>query len=343
MITVHDVEGTAQDALNVFQDPTSDVSAHYIVGGDGTVYQVIREKDIAYHAGNFYYNEHAVGIENAGFDATGYQWYNATEYLASAKLAAYLLTKYHLPLDRAHVTAHGTTPSPTVGSAPNHVDPGTYWLWDYYMGLIHAQGVAYPAGTAPAGVYRVSPASDQKPLGTGGAETTANTSFFSLYQGPSTTSGLIPHNPNGDSTDETTNIEAYMPFYTIASQADGAGTGMTMYEVWYGENDKLSGSSPSWTANAKLAWLAVPAGSAVPAIASSVRMTSANRKVTTVNVYGRPTTSSSYVIGTAPNGAVFASVRTVVEDGTSTTWYQIDFNHREAWVAAADVTLVARP
>ena len=54
--------------------------------------------------------------------------------------------------DRAHVTAHGTTPAPTLGTSPNHVDPGQYWLWDYYLGLIHGQGVPYPGGGTPSGV-----------------------------------------------------------------------------------------------------------------------------------------------------------------------------------------------
>ena len=343
LITTHDIEGTGQDALNVFQDRTSGVSAHYIVDSDGTVYQVIREKDIAYHAGNFYYNEHAVGVEHAGFDADGYQWYNATEYLASAKLSAYLLKKYNIPLDHAHITAHGTTPAPTTGTSPNHVDPGRYWLWDYYFGLINAQGVAFPTGTAPAGVFRVNPASDQQPLGANGTETSANNSFFTLYTGPSTTSGVIPHAPGTDPTDETSNVETRMPYYYLASQPDQAGTGMIMYEVWYGESDRISGSNPSQYLDAKLAWLAVPAGSAAPAVASVVQLKSSSKNSSTAKVYGRPTTSSGYVIGSAQIASVFASPKTVIEDGTGNLWYAVDFNHREAWVPAAEVTVLAHP
>jgi hypothetical protein len=252
-VTIHDIEGTAQDALNVFQDRTRGVSVHYVIDSDGTVYQTLREKDVAYHAGNLYYNDHAVGIEHAGVDATGYQWYNATEYLASAKLVAYLLNKYNIPLDHAHVTAHGTTPAPTTGSSPNHVDPGKYWLWDYYFGLIHAQGVPYPTGNTPAaGLFRVNPGSDQAPLGANGTETAANNSFFTLYTGPSTADPVIPGAPGGDSTDETTNIETQMPYYYLAQKADEAGTGMQMYEIWYGETTgcpaprRASTRTPNW-------------------------------------------------------------------------------------------------
>ncbi|MFD0633426.1 peptidoglycan recognition family protein [Catenulispora yoronensis] len=340
-VTIHDIEGTAQDALSTFQDLNSGVSVHYVVDSDGTVYQALREKDIAYHAGNFYYNEHAVGIEHAGVDATGYQWYNATEYLASAKLVAYLLTKYNIPLDHAHITAHGTTPAPTTGSAPNHVDPGKYWLWDYYFGLIHAQGVAYPTGNTPAaGLFRVNPASDQAPLGPNGTETAANNSFFTLYTGPSTADPVIPGASGTDPTDETTNIETQMPYYYVAEKADEAGTGMQMYQIWYGENDRLSGSSPSQYADAKLAWVAIPAGSAVP-VHSYVLSLKPTTKNGTIKIYGRPTTSASYVIGTAPTGSQWAAPKSVFEDGTSNLWFAIDYNHREAWVPTTEATVVA--
>src|SRR5579875_1201501 len=53
LIVIHDIEGTAESALNVFQNVQSQASVHYIVDSDGTVYQVIRESDIAYHCGNY--------------------------------------------------------------------------------------------------------------------------------------------------------------------------------------------------------------------------------------------------------------------------------------------------
>jgi N-acetyl-anhydromuramyl-L-alanine amidase AmpD len=340
-VTIHDIEGTAQDALSTFQDVNSGVSVHYVIDSDGTVYQTLREKDIAYHAGNFWYNEHAVGIEHAGVDATGYQWYNATEYLASAKLVAYLAKKYNVPLDHAHINAHGTTPAPTTGTSPNHVDPGKYWLWDYYFGLINAQGVPYPTGNTPAaGLFRVNPGSDQSPLGANGTETAANNSFFTLYTGPSTADPVIPGAPGADSTDETTNIETQMPYYSLASQPDQAGSGMTMYEIWYGENDRLSNSSPSYYADAKEAWVAVPAGSAVPVHSYVLSLKPASKNAT-VKIYGRPTASSSYVIGSAPTGSEWAAPKSVFEDGTSNLWYGIDYNHREAWVPASEVTVIA--
>ncbi len=338
-VVIHDIEGTAQDALNVFQDPNSFVSVHYIVDSDGTIYQVVHEKDIAYHAGNFWYNEHSVGIEHAGFDATGFQWYNATEYLASAKLTAYLLKKYNIPLDHAHIVSHGTIPSPFLAVAPNHVDPGPYWLWDYYLKLIHQQGVPFPQGKTEDHVITLHPQTDQRPFGRNGTETPANFNFFYLYNGPSTASGLIPQQGDGtDITDVTNNVEPDMSYYYLARVKDPAGTGDTMYEIWYGEEDHAHEPTPSLFANAKLAWLAVPPDTATNGQGTVVSLKGANGSIPQIS--GRPTTGSKYFIGDAPVGSDFVSAYTVIEDGTSNLWYEINYNHRQAWVPASEVTIV---
>ncbi len=341
-VVIHDIEGTAQDALSVFQNPNNFVSAHYIVDSDGTVYQVVREKDIAFQAGNFWYNEHSVGIEHTGFDATGFQWYNATEYLASAKLTAYLLKKYSIPLNHDFIVAHGTIPAPELQFTPNHVDPGPYWLWDYYFKLIHQQGIPYPTGNSMSGVFALHPSTDQRPFGKNGTETPANFNFFYLYIGPSTASGLIPQEGDGtDITDVTDNVEPAISYYYLAKVKDPAGTGDTMYEIWYGEEDHTHDRTPSLFANAKLAWLAAspqPPQAAKPGLGILVTLNGVNGQKP--QIFGRPTTGSIYDIGDAPTGSVFVSAYTVIEDGTNNLWYEINYNHRQAWVPSSEVTVM---
>jgi hypothetical protein len=338
-VVIHDIEGTAQNALNAFQNPKGGVSVQYIVDSDGTVYQVVHEKDIAYHAGNLWYNEHAVGIEHAGFAATGFLWYNATEYLASAQLTAYLLKKYSLPLDHAHVLAHGTIPSPLLATTPNHVDPGPYWLWDYYLKLIHQQGVPFPANENQSHIITLHPRTDRRPFGGNGTETAANFNFFYLYTGPSSASGLIPQEGNGsDVTDETDNVEPAMSYYYLAKVEDPAGTGETMYEIWYGEEDHAHDPQPSLFAHGQLAWLAVLSGAAVEGQGTIVALSETQGQLPQIS--GSPTTGSQYYIGDAPNGALFVSTDTVIEDGTTNLWYEINYNHRQAWIPASEVTMV---
>ncbi|HEX7733251.1 MAG TPA: N-acetylmuramoyl-L-alanine amidase [Ktedonobacteraceae bacterium] len=402
-IVIHDIEGTAQASLNVFQNVKTIASAHYIIDSDGTIYQVIREKDIAYHAGNYWYNEHSIGIEHAGIDATGYRWYSASEYLASARLVAYLLKKYNLSLTHDRIVSHGTIPSPSASSLPNHVDPGPYWLWSYYIKLIHDQGVPY-GGETVAPVFMLRPSSARFPLGQDGKETSANFNFFYLYNGPSTASGRVPQLGNGhDVTDVSGCVEPGVSYYYLDRVVDPAGSGATMYKIWFGVVDHPTHNKRF--AHARQAWLAVPRDAA--ARGEGVPITLHADPGQTPLIYGEPTTSSKYVLGDAPAGATFVSAYTVTEDpppanppappvnppgnsnsgdpnnpnngdqdtigdpgflgdfgnqdgidiygvvnhkgkfhradGAGSLWYEINYNHRQAWVPASEVTLLPIP
>ncbi|MGH2507675.1 MAG: N-acetylmuramoyl-L-alanine amidase, partial [Ktedonobacteraceae bacterium] len=307
-IVIHDTEGSATSALSVFQDINSHESVHYLVDVDGTVYQLLREKDVAFHAGNTWYNEHSIGIEHVGFDAQGYQWYNAAEYLASAKLVAYLLKKYNLPLDRSHIVAHGTVPSPSLAASPNHEDPGPYWLWDYYFSLINQQGVPFPAGNLPPNTITLHPQNNQT---LNGAETPADYNFFKLYNGPSTRSGVIPQQGSNDPIDVSYSVEPGISYYFVAKASDAAGTGDTMYEIWYGEEDQVHTAQSSLVADGHLAWLDVPAGAGVEGhgvvLFSQAQVTLSPSDGSTPQIYGRPTSNSADIIGNAPIGSIFTT------------------------------------
>ncbi|HEX4207728.1 MAG TPA: peptidoglycan recognition family protein [Ktedonobacteraceae bacterium] len=345
-VVIHDTEGSLQSALDVFQNPdpktSAGAAANYIVDSDGTVYQITHDTTFTYNVGNYWYNQHSIGIEHVGFDATGFQWYNATQYLGSAKLVAYLLKKYNVPLDRNHVVAHGTVPSPFSGSI-NHVDPGPYWMWDYYFGLIHQQGVPFPHVNNTAHTIDLH---TQSHLSRGGVETPADFNFFYLYNGPSTTSGLIPQATDPtDITDQTNNVEADISYYYLAKVKDPAGTGDTMYEIWYGEDDHAHDpnqpASSKYYADGKLAWVAVPSGTKVTE-GSGTPVSLNLSGASAAKVYGEPRTRTDdlYLIGSVPNGAVLLSGYTVVEDQSTNVWYEINFNHRQAWVPASEVTAV---
>lgn len=329
-ITIHDTEETLDNTIATFWTESNGVSIHYVVDTDGTVYQCLNEKNVAFQNGNFWYNQRTIGIEHVGVDATGYEWYNATQYLGSAALVAYLLTKYNIPLDHEHVMSHGTTPAPTLGTSPNHVDPGPYWLWDYYLGLINQQGVPFSTGHTPAGVVEFNPASGQQPDGSNGTETTSNFNFFTLYTQPSTTSATLPSENPGDITDESNNVETMLSYDVLAQQLDEAGTGDTMYEIWYG----ATLSPPSWSATGTKAWIAVPPDSAQQGYGTVVTLTA--KKGKSASVYGQPGGTSGNVIGSSPSGSAYLSPWSVTVSGT--TWYAINYNHRQAWVSASEVS-----
>ena len=66
-IVLHVAQGSWSSALNWFQNPKAQASAHYTVrSSDGFIGQSVLEKDIAWHAGNWNYNQASIGIEHEG-------------------------------------------------------------------------------------------------------------------------------------------------------------------------------------------------------------------------------------------------------------------------------------
>src|SRR5262249_10692251 len=56
MIVIHDIEGSSGTAIQLFQQPGYAASAHYVVSYTGGVTQMVREADVAWHAGNWDYH-----------------------------------------------------------------------------------------------------------------------------------------------------------------------------------------------------------------------------------------------------------------------------------------------
>jgi N-acetyl-anhydromuramyl-L-alanine amidase AmpD len=139
-IVIHDTEESYDAAMRAFRTATRGVSAHYLVDSpDGRITQVVPTEDIAFHAGNYWFNTHSIGIEHVGVLAEGRRWYTEAVYQASAQLVRYLAERYHIPLDREHILGHEDIPGSTATSASGmHYDPGPYWDWDHYFALLGA-------------------------------------------------------------------------------------------------------------------------------------------------------------------------------------------------------------
>jgi len=147
MIVIHDIEGDAATAIQDFQTPSYRASAHYVVDYNGSITQMVREKDIAWHAGNWDYNTRSIGIEHAGYACCNY--YTTAEYNASAALAASICSRYGVPMDRTHVIGHDEVPDPNnpalFGGSDHHTDPGPYWNWTYYIAQAQADTKLLPS------------------------------------------------------------------------------------------------------------------------------------------------------------------------------------------------------
>jgi hypothetical protein len=131
MIVIHVAQGSYSGTISWFQNPDANVSAHYVVGRKGQVAQCVHNADIAWHAGNWTYNQKSMGIEHAGYVSNPDSFTRAM-YHSSARLSAYLCKRYNIPIDRQHIIGHNQVPGAT------HTDPGRYWDWRKYMRLIRS-------------------------------------------------------------------------------------------------------------------------------------------------------------------------------------------------------------
>ncbi|MBB6374640.1 N-acetyl-anhydromuramyl-L-alanine amidase AmpD [Pseudonocardia eucalypti] len=158
-IVVHNTEVNYDRAIELFRNPRKGAAAHYLVrSSDGQVTQFIPTKDVAFHAGNYWFNTHSIGVEHEGLLAEGDRWYTDAMYRASARLVRYLAARYHIPLDREHILGHDELPGLTgKRTAGMHYDPGPYWDWARYFQLLGAPLPATPATRGTPSVLTIAP------------------------------------------------------------------------------------------------------------------------------------------------------------------------------------------
>jgi N-acetylmuramoyl-L-alanine amidase len=135
---------SAERALSWLRDPRSGVSSHYVVREDGRLYQMVDEKDRAWHAGKSFWagetdiNSCSIGIEidNPGHEL-GYRSFPAPEIAAVIALCRDILARHAIPPRR--VLAHSDV-------APlRKEDPGELFPWP----ALHSAGIGHLVAPAP--------------------------------------------------------------------------------------------------------------------------------------------------------------------------------------------------
>jgi hypothetical protein len=91
LMVVHIMEGTLAGTDSWFHNPASDVSAHFGVGKDGTIYQWVDTNDQAWHACAA--NDHSIGVENEGSSGDKL---TAAQILSNARILRWAHRKHPL-------------------------------------------------------------------------------------------------------------------------------------------------------------------------------------------------------------------------------------------------------
>ncbi|GGQ17257.1 N-acetylmuramoyl-L-alanine amidase [Streptomyces roseolilacinus] len=363
-IAIHDTEGSYDGSLALFQNSGSYASAHYMVrASDGLVTQMVENKNEAWHAGNKTLNVHSIGIEHEGYAIKEGSWYTEPQYESSAALVKHLAAKYGIPLDREHIIGHDEIPGVLDGKVrAQHWDPGPFWDWNHYMSLMGVRtgdgGAGGPlrAGQLVRFVPPFTTANQPKLTNNGAAVPTQPANFGYLYTSPSTGSPTIGDPYLGEQT--------WSEGWNWGNKLVAGGT----FVVAEAQND--------WTAiwyGGQKAWFHNPGGQFTVPVASGTALRA--KAGATVKVYGRSYPDDAAYAGTGvpvqdqngadltkyalPAGQLYTLAGPAVPgtyyyggtiDGTgagsrtlvrgSNSFYPIRYNHRFAWVDAADVETV---
>ncbi|CAM5320098.1 hypothetical protein SALBM135S_07066 [Streptomyces alboniger] len=127
---------------------------------------MIRELDVAFHAGNRGWNERSIGIEHEGF-VDQRSSFTDEMYEASARLTAGICARYDFPVDREHIVGHVEVPARTTRTrARTGTRTGTYG-WCARPGPAEAAGPP-EEGVAPQRPGPHDPAPTARPARTRG-------------------------------------------------------------------------------------------------------------------------------------------------------------------------------
>ncbi|MGW3352911.1 N-acetylmuramoyl-L-alanine amidase [Nonomuraea rubra] len=356
-IVIHDTEELYGKTLELVQDP-SEMSWHYTLRSrDGHLAQHVLTKDVAWHAGNWYVNAKAIGLEHEGFLAAGGTWYTEAMYRTSAKLVRYLADRFGVPLDRAHILGHDNVP----GLLPEkvrgmHEDPGPYWDWAHFFDLMGAP--LRPDGDSGTATVMILPDYDSnRPHYIGcdkdhpaAACPAHGSASIWLHTEPREGAPLVKDigkHPTGQST------------FSVYDHAARAVTGQR-----YVVAERRGDWTAIWYLGQK-AWFRNP-GSAPVAVPSRTRMATPRPGLNSVPVYGRAypeaaayppgvavqplvplqytfAAGQSYTVGLTTTGefykaTTFDTTQHRVVRGTQ-EYHQIQFGHRVMFVRSEDVVV----
>src|SRR5438874_8920892 len=345
-IVIHDAETSYATTIQIFQNSLNYVSAHYVLrSSDGQVTQMVQNQNVAWHAGNWNFNMHAIGYEHEGVAIQGTTWYTDKMYQTSAALTRYLAARYNIPLDRAHIIGHDDVPGPTTGFvAGMHWDPGPFWDWARYMELL---GAPIRSTARGGNIVTIAPNFQRNQpqvrdcQGNGSLQPPQPANFVYLRTAPSFGAPLF--NDPGLATGGTDCANDW---------GDKAVAGQDFYRV-----DRQGDWDAIWYAGSKV-WFYDPGGRDVVGTAGAVITPKAG--ATSIPVYGRAypesistATMRQYSIAAGQRYVSYEKVKGDYYDAPTfndlanyhlitgnTEFYLIRFNHRLAYVKASDVDVI---
>jgi N-acetyl-anhydromuramyl-L-alanine amidase AmpD len=356
-IIIHDIEGTAESAINHFRN-RSYVSAHYVLDSEtGAITQMLRNEDAGWHAGNWYFNAHSIGLEHEGFAVEGADWYSEQMYRSSAKLVKYLAKKYDIPVNRQHIIGHDEVPGLTqLRQRAMHWDPGAYWDWSHFFNLL-GEPINPSNGKKDSNIITINPNyNTNKPTYTYGQQIlkSQSSSLIHLYTKPSfeaplVTDPLLSNSGTIRINDWGNKAAIGQTYYKVDEEGDWTAVYYGGQKAWfYNPNNKNTSPGDGIVIKPKEGSGSIPVyGAAYPEAAAY--------EGTGIEEWARGNADPLYLIpegqlyiATGPFQSTYYHAKYFNDPETNQVvigeeeYYQIFFNHRLGFVKKSDVEVVNR-
>lgn len=134
-IALPDMTATVNRTATVLGRGTS---SHYYVYRDGCIIQMVREANIAFHAGSPPSNRNSIGIEHADLCNRPHS-YTPQLYERSAELVRDIASRNGFNISVFRIDTNNLNDATVVGHSDvdRSGDPGPYWDWEYYWRLLN--------------------------------------------------------------------------------------------------------------------------------------------------------------------------------------------------------------
>lgn len=126
MLIFHHTAEDLETSLNLLTDRKKNVSAHYLIAKDGTVYRLVPEAFKAYHAGTSYWqgrmalNNYSIGIELVN---SGEEYFTEAQMQALVALTKDIIARYNIPNE--NILGHSDI------APARKLDPSRYFDWEF--------------------------------------------------------------------------------------------------------------------------------------------------------------------------------------------------------------------
>ena len=128
LIVIHATGGKLAGALSWMLNPDSKVSAHWLIGKNGELYQLVEEKDVAWHAGDSEFdrvkglNRLSIGIELENMN-DGVDPYSEEQLVVCSQVCKAAMKNWQI----IKIVGHSEI-------APGRkTDPGKLFPWDHFL------------------------------------------------------------------------------------------------------------------------------------------------------------------------------------------------------------------